>query len=136
MYIRQRNLEDFSDGTRQENRDIERQNSNLSSHRSNDSYLSSSGSGSYTGASSQAPEAHRFKRQVPIPENPTEQAQNAPQTGVVYQSDGSYITAPGTNSPITTGFHKNQVQTGSVDSNGSEQSVDYLRSVQNTGVYL
>lgn len=144
MYIRERDMDGFSGSTHHDSSDgsfnrsqghnnkgfdIERQNSNLSSHRSN---ASGSGSGSYIGANPQAPEAHKFKRQAPIPENPTQQAQNGPQTGVVYQPDGSYITAHSEDAPSTTGFDSNQIQTGSGGSKGSNQSLGYLRSVQNT----
>lgn len=95
---------------------------------------SGSGGGSYIGplGGVQAPEAHRFKKPAPVP---TTRQQNLPRQGVEYQPDGSYITASHGDHPSEAAeqnIDSFQEHAASGDSQGSSQSLGYLRSVQNT----
>lgn len=115
-----------------------------SAQRSNTSGFGS-GSGSESGGSRytgplggvQAPEAHKFKKPAPppAPGNMATRQQNPPGPGVEYQPDGSYITASHGGHPLETVEQKSdnfQQHAASGDSMGSDQSLGYLRSVQNT----
>jgi hypothetical protein len=76
----------------------------------NDSYMSES-----------IPVAHRFTKPVPAPAPPARGA------GVLYQADGSYITANLNSEDKTSGeSHTDR------SSKNSDQSLGYLRSVQTT----